>query len=83
MCLQTSAFSGDRARQQAQWLLWQMGSVTADAHGHAEEQPPVPHERPVQMVDFPDAALRRGRYESVVRRMQQAGQRTGTYTAWS
>lgn len=73
----------ERAQQQAQWLLWQLGSVRVDAH--AQEDGPVSAQpgRSVQMVDFPEGALRRGRYESVVRRMQQAGQRTGTYTAWN
>ncbi|MBR3765327.1 MAG: hypothetical protein IKK57_12360 [Clostridia bacterium] len=73
--------SPDRARQQARWLLWQMGSVTVDAQAQRQQTPPQAGY--VQTVELPEAALRRGRYESVIRRMQQAGQRTGTYTAWN
>lgn len=78
MCLQTSIHPGEGAQRQAQWLLWQMGRVTAEAD--AREPQPI---RQAQMAEFPAITLNRGRYESVVRRMQQAGQRTGTYTAWN
>lgn len=64
-----------RAQQQARWLLWQMGGVTVDG-AHEEYRPTDPP--PMRMPEMP-----RSRYNAVVRRMQQAGQRTGTYTAWT
>ena len=64
-----------RAQQQARWLLWQMGGVTVDG-AHEEKRPADPP--PMRMPEMP-----RSRYNAVVRRMQQAGQHTGTYTAWT
>ena len=65
-----------RAQQQARWLLWQMGGVTVDGGG----QPPLPEP---SAPPEPPPEMRRPRYDAVVRRMQQAGQRTGTYTPWA
>lgn len=64
-----------RAEQQARWLLWQMGGVTVDG---AE-----PENRPAEQPTVPMPEMPRSRYNAVVRRMQQAGQHTGTYTAWT
>ena len=64
-----------RAEQQARWLLWQMGGVTVDGAG--------PANRPADQPTGRMPEMRRSRYNAVVRRMQQAGQRTGTYTAWT
>lgn len=66
-----------RAQQQARWLLWQMDGVTVEG---AREATPTAYTTP-QTIPVPD--MRRARYDSVVRRMQQAGERTGTYTAWT
>lgn len=66
-----------RAGQQAQWLLWQMGSVTVDGAATPQSPPPEPAPVPVQ------PAIRRSRYDAVIRRMQQAGQQAGTYTSWT
>ena len=66
----------NRAQQQARWLLWQMGSVTVDGGEGVHTAPPtVPV--PIQPSQ-PD--IRRSRYDAVIRRMQQAGQRTGAYS---
>lgn len=63
----------NRAAQQAQWLLWQMNAVeevAAPLHTAAyPQEPSVP-------------AIQHRRYDAVVQRMQQARQRTGTYSAW-
>ncbi|MBQ2953137.1 MAG: hypothetical protein IJE07_06225 [Clostridia bacterium] len=66
-----------RAEQQARWLLWQMGSVTVDGAGASHARMAAPPEPPAM------AEPRRSRYDAVIRRMQQAGQRTGTYTPWA
>lgn len=65
-----------RAQQQARWLLWQMGGVSVDGGGAIGAAEPTAPKEPPQ--DF-----RRPRYDAVIRRMQQAGQRTGTYTPWT
>lgn len=65
-----------RTQQQARWLLWQMSGVTVDGGGQADTAEAfTTAEAPME--------IRRGRYDAVIRRMQQAGQRTGTYTAWT
>lgn len=65
-----------RAQQQARWLLWQMGGVSVDSGGVGRAaEPPASAE--------PQQEFRRPRYDAVIRRMQQAGQRTGTYTPWT
>ncbi len=66
-----------RAQQQARWLLWQMGSVTVDG---GEMQQPAAEPTP---LTAPPPEMRRSRYDAVIRRMQQAGQHTGTYTTWA
>lgn len=66
-----------RAEQQARWLLWQMGQVTVDGGGVPRPLPPD------QQMELPQPDMRRSRYNAVIRRMQQAGQRTGTYTPWA
>lgn len=64
-----------RAHQQARWLLWQMGSVTVDGGEGVHTAPPsAPAPSPGPLPD-----IRRSRYDAVIRRMQQAGQRTGAY----
>lgn len=65
-----------RAQQQARWLLWQMDSVSVEGRGVSVAAEPSAQKEPMQ--DF-----RRPRYDAVIRRMQQAGQRTGTYTPWT
>ena len=62
-----------RAERQARWLLWQTGGVTVDS-GEALHTPPPPLPEP------PETEIRRSRYNAVIRRMQQAGQRTGAYS---
>lgn len=63
----------NRAAQQAQWLLWQMNAVEEVA-------------APLHTAAYPQEssvpAIQHRRYDAVVQRMQQARQRTGTYSAW-
>lgn len=67
-----------RAVQQARWLLWQTGGVTVDGGERLREpENAAPQEMSVGLP------ISRSRYDAVIRRMQQAGQRTGTYTAWT
>ena len=66
----------NRAEQQARWLLWQMGSVTVDGGESVHTAEPMAPEPPQPLM--PD--IRRSRYDAVIRRMQQAGQRTGAYS---
>ena len=65
----------NRAEQQARWLLWQMNGVTVDDGADVHTQPPMPPEPPM-----PPPEPRHSRYDAVIRRMQQAGQRTGAYS---
>lgn len=66
-----------REEQQARWLLWQMQSVEIESDQPQESAPP----REAQMVSVP--APQHRRYDAVVRRMQQARQQTGAYSAWT
>ena len=66
----------NRAEQQARWLLWQMNGVTVDGEADVHTQPPLPAEPTQPMTPEP----RHSRYDAVIRRMQQAGQRTGSYS---
>ena len=61
------------AARQARWLLWQSSGV--EAVGLTET--------PRQEIPLPEPAIPRSRYNAVIRRMQQANQRTGTYTSWN
>lgn len=75
-----------RQEQQAQWLLWQRCSgpeTEAELHRLVpEDTMPAPQDRAaVQTVQLP--AIQRSRYNAVVKRMQQATQQTGVYSAWS
>lgn len=63
-----------RADRQARWLLWQTQGVAVDGAQPAAAEAPAPPAQP---------EIRRSRYDAVIRRMQQAGQRTGTYTPWA
>ena len=67
----------EREEQQARWLLWQMQSVEIESDQPQESAPP----REAQMVSVP--APQHRRYDAVVRRMQQARQQTGAYSAWT
>ena len=66
----------NRAEQQARWLLWQMNGVTVDGAADVHTQSPMPPE-PLMP---PPPEPRHSRYDAVIRRMQQAGQRTGAYS---
>ncbi len=66
----------NRAEQQARWLLWQMNGVTVDGDTDVHTQPPMPPELLMTMPPEP----RHSPYDAVIRRMQQAGQRTGAYS---
>ena len=57
------------AERQARWLLWQMAGVEAVAEDGATLYEP--------------AAIPRSRYNAVIQRMKQAGQRTGAYSPWA
>ena len=74
--------NAESARRQARWLLWQAGGVTVDAPEGMEAFEPEGRTEGIAPASLPEAPLRRGRYESVIRRMKQAGQRTGVYTSW-
>lgn len=66
-----------REEQQARWLLWQMQSVEIESDQTPEPAPP----REVQMVSMP--APQHRRYDAVVKRMQQARQQSGAFSAWN
>lgn len=64
------------AERQARWLLWQMAGVEAVAEDgvHKPEEAATLYE---------PAAIPRSRYNAVIQRMKQAGQRTGAYSPWA
>jgi len=76
-----------REARQARWLLWQKQSVEPEGTYHApapsgyagpvraSESAGAPPEPPLTAA----AALQHRRYDAVVQRMQQAGQRAGSY----
>ena len=71
--MRDAGYSGS-AERQARWLLWQMTGV--EAVGEERVHSPV---QPAQ----PEPAIARSRYNAVVQRMKQAGQRTGAYSPWA
>lgn len=94
-----SPFEGVNARQiDEQWIVWQKKSerdISADRMrtGHQTDMLPdlqlpsmVQQEEPPQIHTQPPierTIIRHQRYDAVVRRMQNAVNQTGAYSAWS